>query len=69
MTTETVTENVCRLRDTESNVTYLNSGNVIEFRSKKFQQPPSQDKVFDHLDRWARFSGHAKRGEVIEVMN
>lgn len=61
MTTETVTENVCRLHDTESNVTHFNSGNVIQFRLKKTQQPPSRDKVFDHLDRWARFTGQAKR--------
>lgn len=69
MTTETVTGNVCRLHDTESNVTNLNGGSVIQFRPRKLQQSPSQDKVFDHFDRWARFTGHGKEGEVVVVMN
>ncbi|MDF4421553.1 hypothetical protein [Vibrio parahaemolyticus] len=60
-------ENVCGLYDSESNVVYLDTGKVIRFRGKLLQTLPNQEMVFDKLNRWARYRGHTKEGEVIGV--
>ncbi|EPR7484014.1 TPA: hypothetical protein ACGSTL_001322 [Vibrio parahaemolyticus] len=67
MANEIPTENVCGLYDSESNVVYLDTGKVIRFRGKLLQTLPNKDEVFDSLNRWARYRGHTKEGEVIGV--
>ena len=61
------TENVRGLYDTQSNEVYFDDGKVVRFKGSLLQKLPSQEQVFDQLNRWARYRGHIQEGEVIAV--
>lgn len=67
MANEVLTEDVCGLYDSATNVVYFNTGKVVRFRGQLLQNLPNENEVFDSLNRWARYRGHTKEGEVIGV--
>lgn len=67
--TETNIENICGIYDVETNTASLNSGKVLRFRSKTFQEIDNRDVLFDRLNKWTRQKNFISENEVIAVMN
>lgn len=60
-------EDVCGLYDVESNVVYFDTGKVIKLRGQLLRNLPNQSIIYEKLNRWARYRGHTREGEVIGV--
>lgn len=61
-------DNICGLFDTDREALYLDSGKVISFKGHRLAEFCGTQMVHAKINRWARYRGHIKSGEVIAVL-